>query len=57
MSTAKPKKPKRGRPENPKYQEAVHIDASPKDVARAIMRKPPKTQSDWRYLKDSHQKK
>ena len=57
MSTARPKKPKRGRPENPKYQETVHIDASPKDVARAIMRKPLKTQSDWRYLKDSHQKK
>ena len=40
MTTANPKKPKRGRPENPKYQEPVHIDASPKDVARAIMRKP-----------------
>ena len=27
MTTAKPKKLKRGRPENPKYQENIHIDA------------------------------
>ena len=52
MTTAKPKKPKRDRPENPEYQEAVHIDASPKDVVRAIMREPPKPEPEWRYLKD-----
>ena len=51
MSTAKPKKPKRGRPENPKYQEAVRIDAPPDAVAKAIMRKTPKPESEWRYLK------
>ena len=45
-------KPKRGRPENPKYQETVHIDAPPKDVAKAIMRKPPKPETEWRYLKN-----
>ena len=43
---------KRGRPENPKYQEPVQIDATPKNVARAIMRKPPKPESQWRYLKN-----
>ena len=52
MTTAQPKKPKRGRPENPKYQKTVHIDAPPKDVARTIMRKPPKPESEWRYLKN-----
>ena len=52
MTTAKPKKPKRGRPENPKYQETVHIDAAPKDVAKSIMRKPPKPETEWRYLKN-----
>ena len=52
MTTDKPKKPRRGRPENPKYHETVHIDASPKDVARAIMRKPSKPETEWRYLKD-----
>ena len=57
MTTAKPKKPKRGRPESPKYQETVHIDAAPKDVARAIMRKPPKAESEWRYLKNADDKK
>ncbi len=51
MTTAKPKKPKRGRPENPKYQETVHIDASPKDVARACS-SPQKPENDSRYLKD-----
>ena len=29
MATAKPKKPRRGRPENPKYQKEIHIDARP----------------------------
>ena len=57
MTTEKPKKLKRGRPENPKYQDPVHIDASPKDVARAIMRKSPKPEREWRYLKDRHQEK
>ena len=57
MTTAKPKKPKRGRPENPKYQETVHIDASPATVAKAIMKKPPKPESEWRYLKNKPQDK
>ena len=52
MTTAKPKKPTRGRPENPKYQETVHIDAPPKDVAKAIMRRAPKPETEWRYLKN-----
>ena len=52
MTTAKPKKAKRGRPENPKYQETVRIDAPPEAVAKAIMKKPPKSESEWRYLKD-----
>ena len=52
MTTAKPKKPKRGRPENPKYQEPVQINAPPESVAKAIMRKPPKAESEWRYLKN-----
>ena len=51
MKTAKPKTAKRGRPENPKYQETVHIDAPPEAVAKSIMRKPPKAESEWRYLK------
>ena len=52
MTTANPKKPKRGRPENPKYQETVHIDTPPEAVAKVIMRKPPKAASEWRYLKN-----
>ena len=51
MTTAKPSKSKRGRPENPKYQENIRIDAPPRDVAKAIMKKPPKPESEWRYLK------
>ena len=50
-------KPKRGRPENPKYQETVHIDASPKDVTKAIMQKPPKPENEWRYLRNNRDKK
>ena len=57
MKAAKPKKAKRGRPENPKYQETVRIDAPPEAVAKAIMRKPPKPESEWRYLKDKRQEK
>ena len=34
MTTAKPKTPKRGRPENPKYREEIRIDAPPRDVRR-----------------------
>ena len=30
MTTAKPKKPKRGRPENPKYQEPSALTPRPK---------------------------
>ena len=47
-----PKKSKRGRPENPKYQELVRIDATPEAVAKAIMKRPPKPEREWRYLKD-----
>ena len=43
---------KRGRPTSPKYEERVHIGASPRDVAKAIMRGPPKPKEQWRYLKD-----
>ena len=57
MTTAKPKKPKRGRPENPKYQETLRIDAPPETVAKVIMKKPPKAESEWRYLKDKPQEK
>ena len=49
MTTAKAKKPKRGRPENPKYQETICIDAPPRVVAKAIMKKPPK--KEWRFLR------
>ncbi len=38
-------------PKRSKYDEPIKIDASPKDVAIAIMRKPPKRQSEWRFLK------
>ncbi len=41
----------RGRPTSPKHEERVHIDASPRDVAKAIMRSPPKPKEQWRYLK------
>ena len=33
MKTADPKKQKRGRPENPKYRDPVHIDASHHELA------------------------
>ena len=49
MTTAKPKKPKRGRPV---YQENIRIDAPPRDVAKAILKKPRKPESEWRYLKE-----
>ena len=52
MTTANPKESKRGRPENPKYQEPVHIDVPPREVAKAIMQKPLKPEKEWRYLKD-----
>ena len=35
-----------------KYDEPIKINASPKDVAIAIMRKPPKLQNEWRFLKN-----
>jgi hypothetical protein len=38
MTTAKPKKAKRGRPENPKYQEAIRIDAPPEAISSAYFR-------------------
>ena len=37
MTTAEPKKTKHGRPENPKYQEEIRIDAPPRDVAKATV--------------------
>ncbi len=46
------KKPKRGRPENLEYQENISIDASPDAVAKSIMKRPPKPESEWRYLKN-----
>ena len=57
MKTAKPKPAKRGRPENPKYQETVRIDAPPETVAKSIMKRPPKPESEWRYLKNKPQEK
>ena len=42
-----PKKPL-GRPVDPKYLEEIKLEATPKDVAVAIMRRPPK--KDWRFL-------
>ncbi len=41
-----------GRPVDPKHLEPIKISAKPKDVAEAIMQKPPKPESEWRYLKD-----
>ena len=52
MKTAKLKTAKRGRPENPKYQETVRIDAPPEAVTKSIMKRPPKSVSEWRYLKN-----
>jgi len=52
MTTAKPKKVKRGRPENPKYQETIRVDAPSEAVAKSIMKRPPKPETEWRYLKD-----
>ena len=46
------KSAKRGRPENPKFQKPIHINAAPEAVAKAIMRKPPKPETEWRYLKN-----
>ena len=45
MTAAKPKKSKRGRPENPKYQETIRIDAPPEAVAKAIMQKAPEARN------------
>ena len=42
---------KRGRPPGGKYEEAVHIDASPSDVARSMFIGKPKPKGEWRYLK------
>ena len=55
MTTEKPKKLKRGRPENPKYQESIRIDAPPEAVAKSIMKRPPKPETEWRYLKNKPQ--
>ena len=42
-------KAKRGRPTGGKYEEAVHIDASPSDVARSMFGGKPKPKGEWRY--------
>ena len=48
MTTAKPKKAKRGHPENPKYQETIRIDAPPETVSKSMLKRPPKAESvDW----------
>lgn len=49
--TAKSKKAKRGRRENPEYQETIRIDAPPEAVARSIVKRPLKAESEWHYLK------
>ena len=39
-------------PGEPKYQETVRIDAPPEAVAKPITKRPPKPESEWRYLKE-----
>lgn len=45
----KPKR-KRGRP--PKRRYPKRIDASPEEIAEAVLKMPPKKRSEWRYLKE-----
>ena len=52
MNKKEPKaKRGRGRPPGGKYEEAVHIDASPSDVARSMFSGKPKPNGQWRYLR------
>ena len=47
-----PKSPrKRGRPTGGKYDEKVHIDAVPEEVARSMFGGKPKPKGEWRYLR------
>lgn len=41
-----------GRPVDPKYLKELRIDALPEAVAKAITKKPPKPEGEWRYLKN-----
>ena len=44
-------KPKRGRPPSDKYNELIHIDATPEQVARSMFGGKPKPKGEWRYLR------
>ena len=47
----KEQEPKRGRPHSGKYNEQIHIDATPEQVARSLFRGKPKPKGEWRYLR------
>ena len=44
-------KAKRGRPSSGKYEEKIHIDATPEQVARSMFGGKPKPKGEWRYLR------
>ena len=50
MKEKEPKR-KRGRPSSGKYEEKIHIDATPEQVARSLFRGKPKPKSEWRYMR------
>ena len=41
-------KPKRGRPSGGKYEEKIHIDATPEQVARSLFVGRPKSLAAWK---------
>ena len=52
MKEKEPKQlPKRGRPSSGKYEEKIHIDATPAQVARSMFGGKPKPKGEWRYLR------
>lgn len=35
-----------------KYEEPIHIEASPEEVAKSLFNGPPKPRGQWRFLKN-----
>ena len=47
----KEQEPKRGRPHSGKYNEQIHIDATPEQVARSLFVGRPKSLAEWKREK------